>query len=126
VLFYDAGLSVVDGLSTASKRVHISPFFAFLKMVYHKSVNDPLNKKIFCLGAVFLIFSKKKSKKGAQTSFYFAAGGGEILVPPSKRQKTTKNAPIFAFGRKRQTCAGRKKYAKFLVRQKILTALAPI
>jgi hypothetical protein len=79
VLFYDAGLSVVDGLSTASKRVHISPFFAFLKMVYHKSVNDPLNKKIFCLGAVFLIFSKKKSKKGAQTSFYFAAGGGEIL-----------------------------------------------
>ncbi len=42
-------------------------------------MDDPPNKKIFCLSAFFLIFSKKNQKKGAQTSFYFAAGVGEIL-----------------------------------------------
>ncbi len=43
-----------------------------------KSIGDPWNKKIFCLGACFLIFPKKNQKTGAQTSLYFAAGGGEI------------------------------------------------
>jgi hypothetical protein len=49
--------------------------------------DDPLNKKIFCLGSCFLIFSKKNQKTGAQTSFHFAAGGGEILFthPPDGR-----------------------------------------
>jgi hypothetical protein len=47
-------------------------------------VKAPLSKKIFCLVAVFLIFSKKIKKTGNQTLFYFAGGGGEILVihPP--------------------------------------------
>ncbi|MEY3248656.1 MAG: hypothetical protein RL742_699 [Bacteroidota bacterium] len=42
------------------------------------SIDDPLNKKIFCSVACFLIFSKKNQKTGHRTSFYFAAGGGEI------------------------------------------------
>jgi hypothetical protein len=50
----------------------------------NKSIDDPLNKKIFCLGACFLIFSRKNQKTGAQTSFYFAAGGGEILFTKPK------------------------------------------
>jgi len=45
---------------------------------YKKSMNAPLNKKIFCFGAFFFIFFTKNKKKGAKTSFYFAAEGGEI------------------------------------------------
>jgi len=37
--------------------------------VYHKSVNDPLNKKIFCLVAFFFIFLQKNKKKA--TKHYF-------------------------------------------------------
>jgi hypothetical protein len=43
-------------------------------------VNDPPNKKIFCLVACFFDFFRKIKKTGDQTLFYFAAGGGEILV----------------------------------------------
>jgi hypothetical protein len=47
--------------------------------LYKKSIDDSTIKKIFCLGACFLIFSQKNQKTGAQTSFYFAAEGGEIF-----------------------------------------------
>ena len=59
--------------------------------VNHKSVKDPLSKKIFCLVACFLIFSKKIKKTGNQTLFYFAAGGGEILVIPQKTFMVTQH-----------------------------------
>jgi hypothetical protein len=51
----------------------------------NKSINDLLNKKAFCLGVFFLIFSKKNQRKDAQTSFYFAAGGGEMLFTEPRR-----------------------------------------
>jgi hypothetical protein len=70
-------------------------------------MDGPLNKKIFCLGACFLIFSEKNQKTGTQTLFYFAAEGGEILfthppqIPIVKdcliRSRLSARARIFAF-----------------------------
>jgi hypothetical protein len=71
-LVFSAALRVCAVVCVKMKSVYVLPKhvhavtgtqdFLLSEELYNKSSDDPLNKKIFRLGACFLIFSKKKSK----------------------------------------------------------------